>query len=47
VNSEVFDHTSLIRLIERRFGVMSPNITKLASHRNRRFDFRFQLRIAE
>ena len=27
VNSQVFDHTSLIRLIERRFGVMSPNIT--------------------
>src|SRR3984893_11336261 len=27
VNSEVFDHTSLIRFIERRFGVMEPNIT--------------------
>ena len=28
VNSEVFDHTSLIRSIERRFGVSEPNITK-------------------
>jgi phospholipase C len=28
VNSEVFDHTSLIRFIERRFGVVEPNITK-------------------
>jgi phospholipase C len=27
VDSEVFDHTSLIRFIERRFGVMEPNIT--------------------
>ena len=27
VNSEVFDHTSLIRFIERRFGVTEPNIT--------------------
>ena len=27
VNSEVFDHTSLIRFIERRFGVVEPNIT--------------------
>src|SRR5437016_4653669 len=27
VNSEVFDHTSLIRFIERRFGVLEPNIT--------------------
>ena len=27
VNSQVFDHTSLIRFIERRFGVMEPNIT--------------------
>jgi phospholipase C len=27
VNSEVFDHTSLIRFIERRFGVAEPNIT--------------------
>jgi len=27
VNSQVFDHTSLIRFIERRFGVIEPNIT--------------------
>src|SRR6266446_5969509 len=27
VNSEVFDHASLIRFIERRFGVLEPNIT--------------------
>jgi phospholipase C len=27
VNSQVFDHTSLIRFLERRFGVMEPNIT--------------------
>jgi phospholipase C len=28
VNSQVFDHTSLIRFLERRFGAISPNITK-------------------
>jgi phospholipase C len=27
VNSQVFDHTSLIRFIETRFGVIEPNIT--------------------
>jgi len=27
VNSEVFDHTSVIRFLEQRFGVMEPNIT--------------------
>ncbi|SNS17375.1 phospholipase C [Sphingomonas laterariae] len=27
VNSQVFDHTSVIRFIETRFGVMEPNIT--------------------
>jgi len=27
VSSEVFDHTSLIRFIERRFGLIEPNIT--------------------
>jgi phospholipase C len=27
VNSQVFDHTSLIRFIERRFGILEPNIT--------------------
>jgi phospholipase C len=27
VNSEVFDHTSIIRFIEQRFGVHEPNIT--------------------
>lgn len=27
VNSEVFDHTSVIRFLERRFGVTEPNIT--------------------
>jgi phospholipase C len=27
VNSQVFDHTSLIRFVERRFGVHEPNIT--------------------
>ena len=27
VNSEIFDHTSIIRFIERRFGVIEPNIT--------------------
>src|SRR4030095_2592773 len=28
VNSEVFDHTSLIRFVEQRFGVAEPNITQ-------------------
>jgi phospholipase C len=28
VNSQVFDHTSLIRFLERRFGVVEPNITE-------------------
>lgn len=28
VNSEVFDHTSLIRFVEQRFGVTEPNITE-------------------
>jgi phospholipase C len=28
VNSEVFDHTSLIQFIEKRFGTKEPNITK-------------------
>ncbi len=27
VNSQVFDHTSVIRFLETRFGVMEPNIT--------------------
>jgi len=27
VNSEVFDHTSVIRFVEKRFGVFEPNIT--------------------
>ena len=27
VNSQVFDHTSVIRLLEARFGVVEPNIT--------------------
>jgi len=27
VNSEMFDHTSVIRFMERRFGVMEPNIS--------------------
>jgi phospholipase C len=27
VNSEVFDHTSIIRFLERRFGVKEPNIS--------------------
>ncbi len=27
VNSQVFDHTSLIRFLEHRFGVVEPNIT--------------------
>ena len=27
VNSEVFDHTSVIRFLEKRFGVMEPNIS--------------------
>ena len=27
VNSQVFDHTSLIRFVEQRFGVAEPNIT--------------------
>jgi len=27
VNSEVFDHTSCIRFVEKRFGVMEPNIS--------------------
>ena len=28
VNSQVFDHTSVIRFVERRFGVSEPNITE-------------------
>jgi phospholipase C len=28
VNSEVFDHTSVIRFLETRFGVMEPNISE-------------------
>ncbi|QIL21105.1 phospholipase C, phosphocholine-specific [Thermomonas sp. HDW16] len=28
VNSQVFDHTSTIRFLERRFGVMEPNISE-------------------
>lgn len=27
VNSEIFDHTSVIRFLEQRFGVVEPNIT--------------------
>jgi phospholipase C len=27
VNAEVFDHTSVIRFLEKRFGVMEPNIS--------------------
>jgi len=27
VNSQVFDHTSVIRFLERRFGVVEPNLT--------------------
>lgn len=27
VNSQVFDHTSVIRFVEKRFGVIEPNIT--------------------
>ena len=27
VNSQLFDHTSVIRFLERRFGVAEPNIT--------------------
>ena len=27
VNSEVFDHTSVVRFLEKRFGVMEPNIS--------------------
>ncbi|WDS35972.1 phospholipase C, phosphocholine-specific [Pseudoxanthomonas sp.] len=27
VNSQVFDHTSVLRLLEQRFGVVEPNIT--------------------
>lgn len=27
VNSQVFDHTSLIRFMEQRFGILEPNIT--------------------
>ena len=27
VNSQLFDHTSVIRFLEKRFGVMEPNIT--------------------
>ncbi|MFX5522114.1 alkaline phosphatase family protein, partial [Acinetobacter baumannii] len=27
VNSQVFDHTSVLRVLEARFGVMEPNIS--------------------
>jgi phospholipase C len=44
VNSEVFDHTSLIQFIEQRFGVREPNITKwrraVAGDLTSAFDFR-------
>jgi phospholipase C len=44
VCSEVFDHTSLIRFIEQRFGVLEPNITTwrraVAGDLTSAFDFR-------
>ena len=44
VNSEVFDHTSVIRFLEARFGVMEPNITPwrraVAGDLTSAFDFR-------
>ena len=44
VDSELFDHTSLIRFIERRFGVVEPNITtwrrEVVGDLTSAFDFR-------
>nr|WP_280528270.1 phospholipase C, phosphocholine-specific [Actinoplanes ianthinogenes] len=44
VNSQTFDHTSLIRFLERRFGVTEPNITPwrraVAGDLTSAFDFR-------
>ncbi|AEV86572.1 phospholipase C [Actinoplanes sp. SE50] len=44
VNSQTFDHTSLIRFLERRFGVTEPNITPwrraVAGDLTGAFDFR-------
>jgi phospholipase C len=43
VNSELFDHTSLIRFLEQRFGVTEPNITpwrrEVAGDLTSTFDF--------
>ena len=52
VNSEVFDHTSLIRFIEQRFGRQHPgiietNITAVAARRRGRSDLGVRLRDAE
>src|SRR5207244_2390017 len=37
VDSQVFDHTSLIRFVERRFGVLEPNIRAARRWRSKRF----------
>src|SRR2546430_7398628 len=34
VDSQVFDHTSLIRFVERRFGVLEPNIDRKSTRLN-------------
>ena len=50
VNSQVFDHTSLIRFVERRFGVHEPNITPwrraVAGDLTSAFDFKAPNRAA-
>ena len=43
VCSEVFDHTSIIRFMEQRFGVHEPNITPVAPGRLRRPDLGVRL----
>jgi phospholipase C len=45
VCSEVFDHTSTLRLLERRFGVMEPNIS--AWRRKTVGDMTLALRLGE
>ena len=44
VNSQVFDHTSVIRFLEARFGVKEPNISPFRRAVLRRPDERLQLR---
>ena len=35
VNSQLFDHTSVLRFLETRFGVAAPNISRVAARGDR------------